>query len=102
MVGYAKDGKRKRTGSDLGTISKRACEMADRLAGKSLNKQEAVKNAASEERELDAQEFLGVFAEFGDQGAHVASEAGEVVVELGIREKFAGGIVVLIEFGGGG
>src|SRR5271170_7629687 len=54
-----------------------------------------------EESEFDGEEFFGIFAEVGNQGAHIAAEAGEIVVKLRVVENLAESIVGLIEFGGG-
>src|SRR5208337_2041782 len=53
----------------------------------------------SKQRELDVQEFLGIRAEVADELAHVAGDAGEVVVKLGIGEQLSGCVGVLIELG---
>src|SRR5881392_3818998 len=52
--------------------------------------------------DFDFQEFFGILAEVADEKAHVAGEAGEIVVEFGVRKKFAGSGGVVVEFGGGG
>ena len=49
-----------------------------------------------EERQLDAQVFLWIFPELGDQRTHVCGQSRQVVLELRIGKQFARCIVILV------
>lgn len=49
-----------------------------------------------EEADFDVEEFLGILPEVPDKKPEVTCEPGEIVVELRIGEKFAGGGGVVV------
>ena len=57
---------------------------------------------ALENRHLNAQEFLRILAEITDQQPQIARQPGQVVVKLGIGEKFASRCGVVVQLRGRG
>ena len=64
--------------------------------------QQSANFGALENRHLNAQEFLRILAEITDQQPQIARQPGQVVVKLGIGEKFASRCGVVVQLRGRG
>src|SRR5215472_7462632 len=58
-------------------------------------------STASEQGDLDVQEFLRVLPEISHQQAHVSGKARQIIVELRITEQLTGGCSVVVQFRSG-